>query len=96
MTKDMIEQYYNFNKKGCPDELIFGNFNYQPIPSGDYNFLSDDYDDGNNIPGAPVDDDLPDNKILEDAVMPNHVDINNEIIIDDDYSLASDIEPLQN
>ena len=58
----MIERYGAFNTKGCPDELIFGDFNDQPIPSNYYNLLNDDddndYDYGNNIPGNPVGDSL--------------------------------------
>ena len=61
MTKYVIERYDTFNSKGCPDELIYGEFNDQPIPSNYYNFLNDDDDDGNNIPGTPVGDVLPDN-----------------------------------
>ena len=53
-------------------------------------------DVGNNIPGTPVYDALPDNKVVEDAVIPNYEDINNDIIIiDDDDRLASDIDPPQ-
>ena len=61
MTKDVIEWYYNFNTKGCYDELIFGYFNDQHIPSDYYNFLKDDNDYGNNVPGNPADDVVPDN-----------------------------------
>ena len=61
MTKDVIEKYDTFNTRRCPDELIFGDFNDQPIPSHYYNFLKDDNDDGNNVPGTPVEDSLPDN-----------------------------------
>ena len=43
MTEDVIELYDNFNNKGYTDELIFGNFNDQPIPSDYYDFLNDDY-----------------------------------------------------
>ena len=39
----------------------FGDFNYQPILSNYYNFLNDDDDDGDDIPGSPVFDSLPDN-----------------------------------
>ena len=42
------------------DALIFGNFIDQPIPPDYYNFLNDDDDDGNNIPGTCIDDVLPD------------------------------------
>ena len=38
---------------------------------------------------------LPLNKLVEDEEMPNHEDIKNEIIFDDDDSLALDIYPLQ-
>ena len=61
MTKDAIEIYGTFNTKRCPDELIFDDFIDQPIPSNYYNLLNDDYDNGNNVPGTPVDDDLLDN-----------------------------------
>ena len=61
MTKDVIERYETFYTKGCPDELIFDDFNDWPIPSNFYNLLNDDYNDGNNVPGTPVDDDLLDN-----------------------------------
>ena len=54
----MIELYDTFNTKGCPDELIFGDFNDQPISSDYYNFLNDDNDDGNIIPGTPIGDAL--------------------------------------
>ena len=93
----MIEQYDTFNTKGFTDELIFGDFNYQPIPSDYYNFLNDYKDSGDNDPRTPVDNALPENKLVEYEVVPNYEDINNEItIINDYYSLASDIEPLQN
>ena len=83
----MIERYGTFNTKGCPDELILGNFNDQPITSNYYNLLN--YDDVNNVPGTPVDDALPDKKGLEDSLIPNYGDINYEIIIiGDDDSLA--------
>ena len=65
------------------------------MPSVYYNFLNDDNDDGNNIPGAPVDDSLPENKGVKDAVVKNDENFNYGIIIDDDDSLASDIHPLQ-
>ena len=93
----MIELYDTFNTTGCPDELIFVDFSDQPITSKSYNFLNDDNDDGNNIPGTPVDDALPYTKGVEYAVMTNDEDINDEIIIiDEDDSLASNIYPLQN
>ena len=61
MNEDAIERYYTFNKKGYPDELIFGDFNDQPIKSGYYNILNDDNDDDNNITSTSVDYVLPDN-----------------------------------
>ena len=61
MNEDVVELYGTFNTKVCPDELIFENFNYQTIPSDYYNFLNNDNDDGNNVPGTPVEDSLPDN-----------------------------------
>ena len=61
MAKNAIELYDTFNTEGFPDEVIFGDFNYQPIPSNCYNFLNNDSDNGNNIPGAPVDNTLPEN-----------------------------------
>ena len=81
--------------KRCPYKRIFGDFNGQPIPSDYYKFLNDDDDDGNNIPGTPVDDYLPYNKVVKYAVVTNDEVINDEIIIYDDDSLASDIKPLQ-
>ena len=62
MTEDVIKLYDNFNTKVCPDEIIFGDFNYQSIPSEYYNILNDYDDDGNNIPGAPIDNTLLHNK----------------------------------
>ena len=96
MAEGVIELYENFNTKAYPDEIIFGYFNDQPIPSNYYNFLNDDDDDGNNIPGTPVYDALPDNKGVEYSVVINDEYINYEIIVYDDDSLASDIDPLQN
>ena len=93
MTEYGIKWYDNFNTKGCPDELIFGKLNYQPIPY----FLNNDDDNGNNVPGTPVDNALPDNKVVECTVVPNDEYINDEIIIIYyDENLASDINPLQN
>ena len=66
ITEDVVERYDIFNTKGCPYELLFGDFNDQPIPSDYYNFLNDDDDDGNNIPCTPIDDVLPDNEVVED------------------------------
>ena len=54
MTDHVIEHYDTFYTIGCPYELIFGDFNDQPIPSNYYNFLNDDNEDGNKIPVNPV------------------------------------------
>ena len=76
MTEDVIEQYDTFNTKGFPEDLIFGDFNDQPIPST-YSDLTNDYDDcGNQIDAA-----LTDNKGVEDAVVPNDEN-NNEDSLD--------------
>ena len=61
------------------EDLIFGTFNNQPIPST-YSYLTNYYDDS----GTPIDAAIEKNKVLEDTVRPN-----NEI--NDDYSLDSDI-----
>ena len=84
MTEDSIEWYKNFNTKGCPEDLVFGDFNNQPIPST-YSGLINDYDE--NV--TPIDASLADTKGLEDAVVPNDEDTNDEINTDDDDSLAS-------
>ena len=84
MTEDVIERYDTFNTKGCPEDLIFGYFNDQPIPST-YSDLKNDYDED----GTQIDAALTDNEGLEDAVVPN--DENN-----DEDSLSSDINPPQN
>ena len=96
ITEDTIERYETFNTRGCPDKLIFGDFNDQPIPSNYYNFLNDGDDDGNNIPGTPVYYDLLYNEGVEYSFIPNDKYIKNGIIIGDDDRLASDIYPLQN
>ena len=96
MTEYVIEHYGTFKTKGCPDELIFGYFNDQPIPSNYYNFLNDDDAVRNNIPGTPVENALPDNEVVEDAVGPNDEGINDETIVDDNESLDSEIDPPQN
>ena len=52
MTEDAIERYDTFNTKGCPEDLIFGDFNDQPIPST-YSDLTNDYDNyGTQIDAA--------------------------------------------
>ena len=93
MTEDVIEYYDTFNTKGCLNKITSGEFNDQPIPYNYYNLLNDEYGDGNNIPDTPVDNSLLENEGVEDAVMPNYGDINNEITIDENDSLASGIEP---
>ena len=81
MNEGVVERYDNFNTKGCPEDLIFGDFNNQPIPST-YSDFTNDYDkDGTQIVAA-----LTDNEGVEDSVVPN--DENN-----DDKILASDIDP---
>ena len=55
-----------FNTKGCPEDLIFGNFNDEPIPSNSSD-LTHDYD--NN--GTQIDSALTDNEGVEDSVVPN-------------------------
>ena len=71
MYKYLIEWYDTFNTKWCPDKPIFGYFNNQTITFSYYNFLNYDDENGNNIPGAPVEDSLLDNEGAEDAVVPN-------------------------
>ena len=56
MTEDVIERYYMFNTKGCPEDLIFGDFNDQPILSTYSDLANDYYDNGNQIDAA-----LPEN-----------------------------------
>ena len=80
MTEDVIERYGTFNTKGCPEDLIFGDFNDQPIPSI-YSDLTNDY--GDNL--TQIDAALTDNEGVEDAVVPN-----DENKYED--SLASDID----
>ena len=92
----MIERYDTFDTKECPDELTFSDFNDYTIPSDYYNLLNDDDDDGNNTAVTPIDYSLLGNKGMEDAVVPNNEEINNEIKIDDDDSLAYAIDPIQN
>ena len=84
MNEDFIERYDTFITKGCPEDLIFGGFNDQPIPSN-YSDLINDYD-GN---GTQIDAALTDNEGVEYAVLSND-DKNN------DNSLASEIYPPPN
>ena len=81
MTQDFIEQYDTFNIKGCPEDLIFGGFNNQPIPST-YSGITNYYDDY----GTLIDAALAYNKGLEDVVVKNGENNDND-------SLASDIDP---
>ena len=67
MTEDVIKRYVTFNTKGCPEDLIFGDFNDQPIPST-YSDLTNDYDDD----VTKIDSYLMENKGVEDAVIPNN------------------------
>ena len=80
MTEDFIEWYDTFNTKGCPEDLIFGDFNDQTIPPT-YSDLTYDYENY----GTQIDAALTYNEWMEDAVLPN--DENNN-----DNSLASDID----
>ena len=66
MTEDVIKRYGTFNTKGCPEDLIFGDFNDQPIPST-YSDLTNDYDDD----GTKIYSSLMENKGVGDAVVPN-------------------------
>ena len=66
MTEDVIERYGIFNTKGCPEDLIFGYFTNQPIPST-YSDLTNYYDYYSN----PIDAALSDNAGLEDSVLSN-------------------------
>ena len=59
MTEDVIGRYDTFNTKGCPDEILFGDFCDQLIPPDYYDFLNDEDDNDNHIPGTPVDNILP-------------------------------------
>ena len=43
-----------FNTQGCPNELIFGDQNDQPIPPCYYNFL-DDANDESSVDKVPLD-----------------------------------------
>ena len=84
ITEDVIERYDTFNTKGFPEDLIFGDFNNQPIPYT-YSYLKNNYDDDGN----PIDADLADNKGVEDAVVTNYEN-------KDEDSLASNIDPPSN
>ena len=88
MTEDVIKQYDSFSTKGCPGDLIFGDFNNQPIPYTYSDFIND-YDDY----GTPIDAYLAENEGVEYAVMQNDEDTNDEITTDNDDTLASDVDP---
>ena len=57
MTEGVIEQYDNFNTKRCPEDLVFGDFDNQTIPSTYSDFINYYYDYGTTI-----DANLPDKK----------------------------------
>ena len=86
--------------KDVQTNSFFGNFDHQPIPPDYYYSLNDDDDNdddnGNIIPGTPVDDVFLENEGVEDATVTKDEDIDNEKIVDDDDSLTSSIDPLQN
>ena len=55
MTEDVIDRYDTFNTKGCPEDLILGDFNDLPIPFT-YFYLKHYYDyDGTQIDAALTD-----------------------------------------
>ena len=81
MTEDFIERYDTFNTKGCPEDLISGDFNDKPTPPT-YSDLTNDYDDD----GTQIDAVLTDNKGVEDAVVLNYENNNED-------RLASEIDP---
>ena len=84
MTEDFIERYDTLNTKGCPEDLIFGDFNDKPIPST-YSDLTNDYDNnGTQINASPTY-----KEVVEYAFVPNDENNNED-------SLASDIDPLKN
>ena len=95
MTKDVIELYNTLNTKGFSYEPTFGDFNDQTIPQDYCNFLNNDNNSGNNIPGTPVENVLSYKKGVEGEVVPNHEYIEDGIIINGNDSLALVIDPLQ-
>ena len=103
MVQDIIERYDTFNDKGFPNELLFGDFFYQPIPPGYYEFLNDNDGYYNNTPGTPIDDVSPDTKLVEFlTVMPNapnaddnYDEDNNDTEYDDTGIDTSAIDSLQ-
>ena len=103
MTLDVLRLCDNFNTKGCPNELLFGDFCDQPIPPNYYELLNDNDDDDNNTPGTPVGDVFTDNEVLKDLVLPNAPDayandefIDNDTVIYDADIISSAIDSPQN
>ena len=78
MTEDIIERYDTFNTKGRPEDLIFGDFNDQPIPST-YSDLTNYYDKY----GTQIDASLTENEVVEDAVVPNDENSNEDSLVSD-------------
>ena len=95
MNKDVFEWYDTFIIEECTYELKIRDFKDQPIPFEYYNFINDDNDNVKNIPSNYVGDALPDNELMEYAVVPNDEDINYEKIMDVGNSLALNIDPLK-
>ena len=71
MTEGFIELCETFNTKGCPEELIFGGFYNQPLPSTYSDLINDYYD---NV--TPIEASLAYNKGVENSVIPHDEDIN--------------------
>ena len=55
MNEDVIEQYDTFNTKCCPEDLIFCDFNNQPIPSTYFDLKNHYNDDVTTIDAALAD-----------------------------------------
>ena len=55
MNEDFIERYDTINTKGCTEDLIFGDFNDQPIPSTYFDVKNYYDDDGTKIVAAIMD-----------------------------------------
>ena len=91
IPEGFIEQYNNLNAKGCPEDLLFGYFNNQHIPSTYYDIINDCYGDD-----TPIDAYLADNEGVEDSIMPNDKDTDEAITTDYDNSLVSYIGPPPN
>ena len=102
MNESVIELYGTFNTKRFPEKPIFGDFHDQPIPMDYYDFLNDNNDNDNNIPGNLIDNFFPDKEGVEDSFVinvtnydSNNEDIENNTIIDDADSITSGIDLLQ-